>query len=339
MRISPVFQSVVEPSLERVAVIEVLHTERHEGREFVISHLLRRNIFTDFDRRLSRHLAAVRGAGFPAVSVSARVRERADRHGWQPCAPADYPSVPHALAAIARRAVGEVGAATLRLHYHGLDQPDRDAQGLRRTIEAEDVDILEAALAGCQQVGEVAFLEITGDFDLIMVKPPEPSLQPIVMDLFNRRLTLPPVPGLTSEHTQIPLFDFERVMGENASARTYMATLRHMLIAQKERAVLEFRAAAEQRILDFEHALRGRSLDSFRLQAVMSLVTRLKAGLGDSLAGLSEDAQITAFEWAEAIENGGFRTEPTRPEHEPLPWPGRVRPRGSAAGAAGAAAF
>ncbi|GMG80959.1 hypothetical protein LNKW23_01710 [Paralimibaculum aggregatum] len=328
------FKSVVEPCLERVAVIEVLHTERHEGREFVISHLLRRNIFTDFDRRLSRHLAAVRGAGFPSVSVSARVRERNDRHGWQPCAPADHASVPHALAAIARRAVGETGSANLRLHYHGLGEQEREGQGLRRAIETEDVDILEAALEGCQQVGDFAFMEVTGDFDLIMVKPPEPSLQPIVMDLFNRRLTMPPVPGLTNEHASMPLFDFQRVVSENAAARTYMAALRHMLVAQKERAVLEFRAAAEQRILDFEHALRGRNLESFRLDAVISLVTRLKAGLGDSLAGLSEDAQITAFDWAEAIENGGFRAEPSRPEHEPLPWPGRVRPRGAAAGAA-----
>ncbi len=332
MRVAEVFQRMVEPCLERVAVIEVVHTERHDGREFVISHLLRRNILTDFDRRLSRHLAAVRGAGFPAVSVAARVRESADRHGWQACAPEDYPSVPHALAAIARRAVGDRGAADLRLRYHGLEEGEREAKGLTRRVEDEDVTILEQALAGIREVGDFAFLEVTGDFDLVMVKPPEPSLQPIVMDLFNRRLTLPPVLGLTTEHVSVPLFDFQRAVAETAAARTYMATLRHMMIAQKERAVLEFRAAAEQRILDFEHALRGRALDSFRLQAVISLVTRLKAGLGDSLAGLSEDAQITAFDWAEAIESGDHSARPG-PEREPLPWPGRVR-RGGAAGAA-----
>lgn len=326
MRASTVFRQVVEPNLERVAVIEVLHEERHEGRDFVISHLLRRNIFTELDRKLSRHLAAVRGAGFPAVSVSVRVRDRASPQGWQPCAPADYSSVPHALAAIARRAVEQTGRATLRLHYHGLDQPEREAQGLRRTVEKDDIDILEAALAGCQQVGELAFLEITGDFDLVMVKPPEGTLQPIVMDLFNRRLTIPPVPGLTSQHVSVPLFDFEKVVAESLEARTYMATLRHLLIAQKERAVLEFRAAAEQRILDFEHALRGRNLESFRLQAVMQLVARLKAGLGDSLSGLSEDAQITAFDWAAAIAAGETgRPYGVEPEHETLPFYGRMR--------------
>jgi hypothetical protein len=299
-----VFKRIVEPSLERVAVIEVLHVERHEGRDFVVSHLIRRNIFTEFDRKLSRHLAAVRGQGFPAVSVSVRLREREDPQGWQAAAPVDHPSIPHALAAVARRAVGQSGRATLRLHYHGLEQAEREAQGLRRVIEAEDVDILEAALEGCRQFGELSFLEITGDFDLIMIKPPESSLGPIVMDLFNRRLTIPPVAGLTGEPVSVPLFDFRNVIAENTEARTYMASLRAMLMAQKERAVLDFRAAAEQRILDFEHALRGRSLESFRLDAVVSLVNRLKAGLGDSLSGLSEDAQITAFDWAAAIARG-----------------------------------
>ena len=48
-----VFQAVIEPSLDRVPVIEVRHTEHHGGRDIVLSHMVRRNVFTEFDRRLS----------------------------------------------------------------------------------------------------------------------------------------------------------------------------------------------------------------------------------------------------------------------------------------------
>lgn len=306
MRTRKVFESIVEPSIERVAVIEVLHVERHDGRDFVISHLLRRNIFTDFDKRLSRHLAAVRGGGFPTVTATVRVRDRRDKSAWQDCPKVDFPSIPHALAAIARRAIGKADSATLRLHFQALDEKDRKTTGLRRIIEREELDILDAALKSCEEFGEIAFLEITGDFDLMMIQPPDPALPAILMDLFKRRLTIPPVPGITADHVSVPLFDFQKVIAENNEARTYMAALRHSMMAQKERAVLDFRAAAEQRILDFERALRGRELQGFRLDAVVSLVARLKSGLGDSLIGLSEDAQITAFDWAAAIERGRY---------------------------------
>ena len=61
-----VFKSVIEPTLERIVVLETLHFESHRGREFAVSQTLRRNVFTEFDRKLSRHLAAIRGHGFPA---------------------------------------------------------------------------------------------------------------------------------------------------------------------------------------------------------------------------------------------------------------------------------
>ena len=83
-----------------------------------------------------------------------------------------------------------------------------------------------------------------------------------------------------------------------------MARARHALVATKEAAVLEFRAAAENRILNFDRALAGRPLDGHRLDAAVALVARLKAGLGGSLSGLSEDAQITALDWSAAIASG-----------------------------------
>ncbi len=86
-----------------------------------------------------------------------------------------------------------------------------------------------------------------------------------------------------------------------------MARARHALVASKEAAVLAFRAAAEDRILAFDRALAGRPLDGHRLEAAIALIERLKAGLGGSLSGLSEDAQITALDWSAAIAAGDGR--------------------------------
>ena len=61
------------------------------------------------------------------------------------------------------------------------------------------------------------------------------------------------------------------------------------------------------RILAFDRALAGRPLDGHRLDAAVALVERLKAGLGGSLNGLSEDAQITALDWSAAIASGNGR--------------------------------
>ena len=64
------------------------------------------------------------------------------------------------------------------------------------------------------------------------------------------------------------------------------------------------REAAERQILNFDRALAGRPLEGHRLDSVVALVERLKAGLGTSLNGLSEDARITALDWSVSIETG-----------------------------------
>ena len=88
-----------------------------------------------------------------------------------------------------------------------------------------------------------------------------------------------------------------------------MAATRRAVLGAKQDAVLDFRAAAERRILDFDGALKGRRLAGHRLEAAAALVRRLKAGLGESLAGLSEHAQLTAFDWqAELDEDTGEAT-------------------------------
>ena len=73
---SSVFKAVVERNLERIPVLEVSHVERLQGSDYIITQIIQRNVFTDFDRKLSRHLAATRGAGFPAFTVAVQVNER-----------------------------------------------------------------------------------------------------------------------------------------------------------------------------------------------------------------------------------------------------------------------
>jgi hypothetical protein len=80
-----------------------------------------------------------------------------------------------------------------------------------------------------------------------------------------------------------------------------MAQTRHAMVEIKEDAVMQFRAAAEMRILKFDQALAGRPLAGHLLDSAEALIARLKAGLGDSLTGLSEDAKITALDWSAAI--------------------------------------
>jgi len=316
MRVSVAFETVIEPSLERIPLIETLHVERHDGRDFIVSHIIRRNVFTAFDTKLSRHLAAVQGKGFPAVSVEVRLRERADGAAWRPSQPTDHPTVPHALAAVARRALGTGVAATMRLHYEGFKAPKGRGPGAKRILRVEDVDVLEQALAACRQFGEPSFLDISGDFDLVRVRPIGDELPPVMMDLYDRRIAIPAIGG-GGDVISAPLYDFERVLGENADVRAYLATTRHSLVAQKEAAVHAFRAAAEDRILGFDRALAGRDLAFHRLDAVISLVARLKAGLGDDLKGISEDARLRALDWAEAIEDANAQ----RPQPAASQWP------------------
>ncbi len=46
MSVSTVFKKFIEPCLERIPVLEVTHLERHEGREFIVTQTIQRNVFT-----------------------------------------------------------------------------------------------------------------------------------------------------------------------------------------------------------------------------------------------------------------------------------------------------
>ncbi len=193
----------------------------------------------------------------------------------------------------------------MTVHNNNPGAGDRVA-GVRRKVSTDDMEALDAALDICRHLGEAEFLDISGDFDIIIAGPPG-ALQPIVMHLKNGSISMPCTNGTTITPFECPIHGFAGHAADNVLAQGYMARARHALVATKEAAVLEFRAAAESRILNFNRALAGRPLDGHRLDAAVALVARLKAGLGGSLNGLSEDAQITALDWSAAIASGNVR--------------------------------
>jgi hypothetical protein len=300
MGASSVFKAYVEPTLERIPILEVQHAERHQGRDFLITQTVNRNVFTDFDRKLSRHLAAVRGVGFPTFTVSVKVAQREAPDNPRSLAPAHHPSVPHALKGIAERAFSHRGAIELVIHHSDEAAGDR-GEGIRRRVTAEDIDSLDTALGVCRLLGEAEFLDISGDFDIVMAAPPGGG-KPVLMHLANGSVTVPCGTGDSTQPFECPLYGFAGHAGANLLAQSYLASARHRLAVAKENAVLEFRAAAEARILGFDRALGTRSLEDHRLEIAVSLVERLKLGLGDSLQGLAEDARVTALDWADMID-------------------------------------
>ncbi|HUF86446.1 MAG TPA: hypothetical protein VMM59_03610 [Thermohalobaculum sp.] len=303
MALSAVFKRFVEPSLERIPVLEVTHRERHEGREFIVIQTIQRNVFTEFDRKLSRHLAATRGAGFPAFTVSVEVAERGGTAAPRPLARAHHASVPHALKGIAERAFGRDGRAELTIHHTDPAAGDRGA-GVTRRLAADDIEALDAALGVCRFFGEAEFLSLSGDFDVVIAGPPG-ELRPMLMHLKNGSVSMPCQSGTQVTPFECPLHGFGAHVGESLLAQGYFAQSRHALVATKETAVIDFRSSAERQILNFDRALAGRPLEGHRLESAVALVERLKEGLGSSLNGLSEDARITALDWSVSIETGG----------------------------------
>ncbi|MEL6767009.1 MAG: hypothetical protein AAFP17_07505 [Pseudomonadota bacterium] len=174
-----------------------------------------------------------------------------------------------------------------------------------RMVDSAEMDAFGAALEFCRTLGAFEFLEVSGDFDILMVRPAGTDHTPITIDLFRGAVSVPASAGRSHDGFEGALYELQRNGEQNAAVRSYFASSRHAMTEAKEDAVLAFRAAAETRIHAFDRALANRPLQGHRLDAVLSLVSRLRAGLGDDLAGISEDARITALDWAEAAEAGG----------------------------------
>jgi hypothetical protein len=307
MNLSGVFKDLVEPSLERIAVLEVSHIEPHEGREYIVVQTIHRNVFTEFDRKLSRHLAATRGTGFPDYTVTIQVSERGSGSPPRALRPAHYASVPHALKGIAERASLNRDVAALTIHHNDRFADGR-AGGVQRHVTPDDIDALNAGLQICRYLGEAEFLSISGDFDIVIASPAGEQ-RPIVMHLNNGSVSVPCSNGTTITPFECPIHGFAGHIGGSVQAQGYMAQARHALVTTKEDAVMEFRAAAEMQILSFDRALAGRPLIGHRLDAAVALVERLKAGLGSSLNSLSVDARITALDWSSEIAGDATHTD------------------------------
>lgn len=308
MSASSLFKSVIEPGLERIPVLEALHVERHHGRDYVLNQTIHRNIFTEFDRKLSRHLAATRGAGFPSFTVTVHVSERGGAASPRPLATAHYASVPHALKGIAERAIANLGAVDLAIQ-HGGSSVGEAAARITRKVDAGTVEGMEVALNVANHLGETEFLDMSGDFDIILAGPPG-KLNPLLMHISNGSVSMPCQTGESITPFECPIYNFAEHVAGSVQAQGYLASARHALVAEKATAVAEFRAAAEARILSFDRALAGRPLTGHRLDAAVSLVERLKAGLGGTLSGLAEDAMITALDWSAEIAGEPRITHP-----------------------------
>lgn len=300
---SNIFKDVIQADLARIPLFEAVHSERFNGSDYLISQVVVKNIFTDFDRLLSRHLAATRGGGFPHYTAFVRFREAGAADKWKSFEPTHHASVPHALRHIADRAVSFGRDEGLMLRHAGRTGEGQD-EGTEVPLEREDVNTLKDALEAFEILGEPEFMEISGDFDIVFCRP-SPEQRPITMYLRKGSASVPSDRSATGTPFECPIAGFRRGIRDDMGAQGYVAAARHALSSAKEAAVSEFRNAAETQIMAFDRALHGRPLDGHRSDSALSLITRLKAGLGDELRGLGEAARITAMEWSLAVDSLG----------------------------------
>ena len=288
------FETIAEPSTERLRLFGLAHDGVAEGRAVIVSHLVSKNVFTGFDTRLSRYLAAVTGTGLPQATVETRLRDPATGRSASHGAPRHAASAPAALAIAARLAIGGETLVNARL---GNWNAGEDGLGREQAITAYMVEALEQALAICNRIGAADFLEVSGDLERVIVRPAGADLDVLAMDLQRGTVAVPAAPGAGGT-VQAPLFGFEEAAQSMPAVGGYLGRARHAVAAAREAAIADFREAAEERIMQFDAALANRPLTGYRLEAATSLVARLQAVLGDSLVGLSEAARITALDWA-----------------------------------------
>jgi hypothetical protein len=296
------FEAVVEPSIQRLALFGVAHDVSFDGRNFVVSHKISRNVLTEFDASLSIYLSALTGNGMPGATVESRIKDLETDRSWAPYPARHAASVVDALAIAAKLALGDEQSMPVRFGpWHGEDRGADQLCELSQDLIAK----LDEALWICRQIGTPDFLDLSGDFDQIMVRPRDAGMDMLTLDIFHGRITVPSVGDSKVPPYQGPLFNFARQMKEESQVALYMARAGHAVAAAKEEAVRHFRLNAEERIIQFSDALDGRMLDGYLMESAGTLVARLKAGLGDSLLGLSEEAQVRALDWATLVGGTG----------------------------------
>lgn len=289
------FKSIIEPSTERLGLYGISHDVRFDERDFVVTHKISKNVFTAFDGKLSRYLAATTGTGLPNATVETRIRDVAGGRSWTPYAAKHAASIPDALAAAARMALGERPNVSTRIGAWLNDGPGTDQL---TTITVDTIQVLERALKVCSQIGTVEFLDVSGDFERVLARPVDSAMEMMVVDLERGTVAIPTVAATGGPAWSGPIYGFDKAITKAPAVSAFLGRARHAVSKAKEDAILNFREAAEERIMCFNSALAGRELTGFRLKSAASLVSRLQAGLGDTLLGLNEAAQITALDWA-----------------------------------------
>ena len=318
MTVADIFQSVVEPSSEHLGFHGIAHDVNFDGRHFVVTHKISKNVLTEFDVHLSRYLGAVTGKGLPGASVETKIRDVETGRSWNPYPTRNVASIVEAMATAVRLALGSDGKVKARVGPWLSDDAGLDQE---RPLTIDVAYALEQAEAVCAQIGGPEFLDMSGDLSRVMVRPQKAKLDMLSMDLDRGTIAVPTTSELAGTAYQGALFGFDKAARQNPAVGAYLSRARHYVALAKEDAIHAFRQAAEARIMEFDSALAGRELTGYRLDSARSLVSRLQAGLGDTLLGLSEAAQLTALDWAtevrqlpdpNAITRGG--ETPTRPQ-------------------------
>ena len=297
------FESIIDPSTERIGLFGMAHDITFDGRNFVVLHKVSKNVLTEFDQRLSRYLAAVHGVGLPGAAVETRIRDVSTGRSWNPYPMRHVGSVPEALALAAQLALGPESQMRVRM---GAWMSEDGVLDQERLITTDTVASLERALCNCRMIGTTQFLEISGDYDRVLVRPMSSTLDVMVMDLARGTISVPTTSEMSGTAYQGPLFGFEAALRQNAAVANFMSKARHSVAKAKEEAILNFREMAEERIHEFDAAIGGRPLVGYRMAGASTLIARLQAGLGSSLLGLSEAAQVTALDWAEKVDGSDF---------------------------------
>ena len=300
------FRNFIEPSAEKICLFGIERTEVVDGCKRTVTFQIQKIVFNQFDSKLSRYLASVYGSGLPLASVEFRPEIGLSDQVETPPVVRFVHSVPDALAVAARMALG--GAASVSVTM-GAWVDGKVVQGQQWEITQNTIEILERALAVCRQIGAIEFLDISSSADRVLVQPSDSDLDMVTIDLRQGTIDVPEATG-GSAWTG-PIYGFEKAASQVPAVANYLSRARHAVASAKETAIQDFRAAAEHQIMSFNAALAGRPLTDHRLERVTSLVARLKAGLGGSLLGLSETAQMTALDWVVEIdERPGTATRP-----------------------------
>ncbi|MBY8974495.1 hypothetical protein KHP62_01665 [Rhodobacteraceae bacterium NNCM2] len=300
-----VFETVIEPSVERVPVLELAQAVEADGINLEAIYLLERTVLTAFDKKLSDHLAAVDGAGFPQISLRITIRDPKTDKVWTPVERRLFATIPHALHHAGTFALGDRESCNMTVFSRTRSAFVGKAVGITQEVSQTTLEALRATVEVCQLMGEFEYLHVTGNFNTIVIQTVDHSFEPVVIDLVRGTVTVPSTTGGTSFVG--PLYDPVRRISENRDAASYFTQVNHRLTVMKEKAIWEFRAAAEERIFGFDKALDGEALTGYRLTAAETLVQRVRAGMGENLLGLSEPAQITALGWAGLILSASER--------------------------------